>query len=69
MVFAMEMVHPESHIYYVWPYSFQHIGCDYMIDSKAIEDRCGICHGDGSTCTTVKSKYTETQGLGMYFLY
>ena len=48
---------------------FQHIGCDYMIDSKAIEDRCGICHGDGSTCTTVKSKYTETQGLGMYFLY
>ena len=40
-----------------------------MIDSKAIEDRCGICHGDGSTCTTVKSKYTETQGLGNYSLH
>ena len=50
-------------------YFFQHIGCDYVIDSKAIEDRCGMCHGDGSTCTTVKSQYNETQGLGMYCFY
>ena len=69
MVSVMKLVQPEPHIYFVWPNIFQHIGCDYMIDSKAIEDRCGICHGDGSTCTTVKSKYTETQGLGNYFLY
>ena len=31
---------------------FQHIDCDYMLDYKAIEDRCGICHGDGSSRTT-----------------
>ena len=35
-----------------------------MIDSKAIEDRCGICHGDGSTCKMIKKQYNETQGLG-----
>ena len=39
-----------------------------MIDSKAIEDRCGVCHGDGSTCKTVKSQYKETKGLGRFSL-
>uniref|UniRef100_A0A4W4GQS8 ADAMTS/ADAMTS-like cysteine-rich domain-containing protein n=1 Tax=Electrophorus electricus TaxID=8005 RepID=A0A4W4GQS8_ELEEL len=28
------------------------IGCDYEIDSSAMEDRCGVCHGNGSTCET-----------------
>ncbi|XP_053405061.1 A disintegrin and metalloproteinase with thrombospondin motifs 7-like [Mercenaria mercenaria] len=42
----------------------RHIGCDYVIDSKAREDRCGVCHGDGSTCTTIKSQFNESQGLG-----
>ena len=39
-----------------------------MIDSKAIEDRCGVCHGDGSTCKTVKSHYKETKGLGRSYI-
>uniref|UniRef100_A0A7N6B7Q9 Peptidase M12B domain-containing protein n=1 Tax=Anabas testudineus TaxID=64144 RepID=A0A7N6B7Q9_ANATE len=43
------------------------IGCDYMIDSTAIEDRCGVCHGNGSTCTTVRRTFEESEGLGNHF--
>ena len=43
---------------------FQHIGCDYVINSNAKEDHCGVCRGDGSTCETIKDQYNETQGLG-----
>ncbi|XP_060070698.1 A disintegrin and metalloproteinase with thrombospondin motifs 7-like [Ylistrum balloti] len=42
----------------------RHVGCDWQLDSAAREDRCGVCHGDGSTCETVKDQYNETQGLG-----
>lgn len=42
----------------------RHIGCDWGIDSSAKEDRCGVCHGDGSTCETIKDQYNETQGMG-----
>nr|XP_019955083.1 PREDICTED: A disintegrin and metalloproteinase with thrombospondin motifs 7 [Paralichthys olivaceus] len=40
------------------------LGCDYVIDSSAVEDRCGVCHGNGSTCTTVKKTFEESEGLG-----
>ncbi|KAM7451153.1 disintegrin and metalloproteinaseith thrombospondin motifs protein [Porites harrisoni] len=26
------------------------VGCDGIIGSKAVVDRCGVCNGDGSTC-------------------
>nr|XP_020831650.1 LOW QUALITY PROTEIN: A disintegrin and metalloproteinase with thrombospondin motifs 7 [Phascolarctos cinereus] len=42
----------------------KNVGCDYEIDSNAVEDRCGVCHGDGSTCETVKKTFDETEGLG-----
>ncbi|XP_032089321.1 A disintegrin and metalloproteinase with thrombospondin motifs 7 isoform X2 [Thamnophis elegans] len=42
----------------------KNIGCDYEIDSYAMEDRCGVCHGDGSTCRTVKKTFEESEGLG-----
>lgn len=42
----------------------QNIGCDYVIDSGAVEDRCGVCHGNGSTCTTVKKTFEESEGIG-----
>uniref|UniRef100_A0A6I8NS37 ADAM metallopeptidase with thrombospondin type 1 motif 7 n=1 Tax=Ornithorhynchus anatinus TaxID=9258 RepID=A0A6I8NS37_ORNAN len=42
----------------------KNVGCDYEIDSNAIEDRCGVCHGDGSTCQTVKKTFEESEGLG-----
>lgn len=44
----------------------QNIGCDYVIDSSAVEDRCGVCHGNGSTCTTVRRTFEESEGLGMF---
>uniref|UniRef100_A0AAR2IS03 A disintegrin-like and metallopeptidase (reprolysin type) with thrombospondin type 1 motif, 7 n=1 Tax=Pygocentrus nattereri TaxID=42514 RepID=A0AAR2IS03_PYGNA len=42
----------------------KNIGCDYEIDSSAVEDRCGVCHGNGSTCETVKRTFEKTEGLG-----
>ncbi|XP_071954532.1 A disintegrin and metalloproteinase with thrombospondin motifs 6-like [Antedon mediterranea] len=41
----------------------QKVGCDNKIDSTAIEDQCGVCHGDGSTCKTIKSNITQ-HGVG-----
>ncbi len=29
------------------------IGCDGMLGSKAVEDKCRVCGGDGSDCNTV----------------
>lgn len=31
-----------------------------MIDSDAIEDKCGICKGDGTECSPVKGEFIET---------
>lgn len=31
----------------------QKVGCDLMLESGAIPDRCGICGGDGSTCAPI----------------
>lgn len=43
---------------------FQNVGCDFQIDSGAVEDRCGVCHGNGSTCHTVNRTFEESEGLG-----
>uniref|UniRef100_A0AAV2LR05 Uncharacterized protein n=1 Tax=Knipowitschia caucasica TaxID=637954 RepID=A0AAV2LR05_KNICA len=40
------------------------IGCDLVIDSSAVEDRCGVCNGNGSTCATVHRTFDQSQGLG-----
>ncbi|KAI5608567.1 A disintegrin and metalloproteinase with thrombospondin motifs 7 [Silurus asotus] len=40
------------------------IGCDYEIESNAAEDHCGVCHGNGSTCETVKKTFEKSEGLG-----
>ncbi|XP_054444611.1 A disintegrin and metalloproteinase with thrombospondin motifs 7 [Pteronotus mesoamericanus] len=37
----------------------KNVGCDFEIDSGALEDRCGVCHGDGSTCHTVRETFRE----------
>uniref|UniRef100_A0A3Q3FUL3 ADAM metallopeptidase with thrombospondin type 1 motif 7 n=1 Tax=Labrus bergylta TaxID=56723 RepID=A0A3Q3FUL3_9LABR len=42
----------------------KNVGCDYVIESSAVEDRCGVCHGNGSTCTTVRRTFEESEGLG-----
>ncbi|XP_057704343.1 A disintegrin and metalloproteinase with thrombospondin motifs 7 isoform X2 [Corythoichthys intestinalis] len=40
------------------------VGCDYVIESNAVEDRCGVCLGNGSTCATVRKTFEESEGLG-----
>uniref|UniRef100_A0A8C1RE98 ADAM metallopeptidase with thrombospondin type 1 motif 7 n=1 Tax=Cyprinus carpio TaxID=7962 RepID=A0A8C1RE98_CYPCA len=40
------------------------VGCDYEIDSDAIEDQCGVCHGNGSTCETVRKTFEDSEGHG-----
>lgn len=57
------------YIFIVFYILSQHIGCDWGIDSSAKEDRCGVCHGDGSTCETIKDQYNETQGMGVLCCY
>ncbi|NXS45123.1 ATS7 metalloproteinase, partial [Balaeniceps rex] len=42
----------------------KNVGCDYEIDSNAVEDRCGVCRGDGSTCHTIKKTFEDSEGLG-----
>uniref|UniRef100_A0A8C4M7T4 A disintegrin and metalloproteinase with thrombospondin motifs 7 n=1 Tax=Equus asinus asinus TaxID=83772 RepID=A0A8C4M7T4_EQUAS len=42
----------------------KNVGCDLEIDSGAVEDRCGVCHGNGSTCHTVSGTFEEAEGLG-----
>ncbi|GAA6226448.1 A disintegrin and metalloproteinase with thrombospondin motifs 12-like [Lates japonicus] len=40
------------------------VGCDYGIDSNAVEDRCGVCLGDGTSCETVYKSFDEAEGFG-----
>ncbi|XP_049618973.1 A disintegrin and metalloproteinase with thrombospondin motifs 12 isoform X1 [Syngnathus scovelli] len=40
------------------------VGCDYGIDSNAVEDRCGVCLGDGTSCKTVYKSFEEGEGFG-----
>ncbi|XP_069480305.1 A disintegrin and metalloproteinase with thrombospondin motifs 7 [Ambystoma mexicanum] len=42
----------------------KNVGCDYEIDSNAVEDRCGVCQGNASTCHTIKKTFEESEGLG-----
>ncbi|KAK3730048.1 hypothetical protein QZH41_009566, partial [Actinostola sp. cb2023] len=37
------------------------VGCDSIIDSRAVFDRCGVCDGDGSSCSHGKSKSTASK--------
>lgn len=41
----------------------QRVACDWGIDSPAQEDRCGVCHGDGTQCNTIRASYNEPDGL------
>lgn len=34
------------------------------MDSNATEDRCGMCHGDGTQCQTKTGLYDKNEGPG-----
>lgn len=38
---------------------FKEVGCDWVVDSLAKEDDCGICHGDGTTCDRIEGFYDK----------
>ncbi|XP_075994726.1 A disintegrin and metalloproteinase with thrombospondin motifs 12-like [Genypterus blacodes] len=40
------------------------VGCDYGIDSNAVEDRCGVCLGDGTSCQTVYKSFDGGESFG-----
>lgn len=40
------------------------VSCDWGIETSAQEDRCGICHGDGTRCITVHKEFTQKEGIG-----
>ena len=39
---------------------FQLAGCDGIIGSGTVKDRCGICNGDGSTCQLISGIFMRT---------
>ena len=38
----------------------QRVGCDHVLDSETMEDRCGVCGGNGDSCRKVRSAYTDS---------
>lgn len=47
------------------PSSLQPIGCDGVLFSTHTLDKCGVCQGDGSSCTHVTGSYRKgTPHLG-----
>ncbi|XP_053727080.1 A disintegrin and metalloproteinase with thrombospondin motifs 12 [Synchiropus splendidus] len=40
------------------------VGCDWGIDSNAVDDRCGVCLGDGNSCEIVHKSYDQEDGFG-----
>ncbi|KAM6930888.1 LOW QUALITY PROTEIN: A disintegrin and metalloproteinase with thrombospondin motifs 12-like [Xenentodon cancila] len=40
------------------------VGCDYGINSNAVEDRCGVCLGDGTSCETVYKSFDGEEDFG-----
>ncbi|CAB3359030.1 Hypothetical predicted protein [Cloeon dipterum] len=41
------------------------VGCDWKVDSRAEEDACGVCNGDGSQCITHSNHFSRKDGKGM----
>ncbi|XP_022798270.1 A disintegrin and metalloproteinase with thrombospondin motifs 12-like isoform X2 [Stylophora pistillata] len=35
------------------------VGCDGILNSGKVKDRCGVCDGNGDSCTLVTSSYTK----------
>lgn len=40
--------------------SLQRVGCDLVIGSSLLEDRCGVCSGDNSSCKIMKGTFTRS---------
>ncbi|MED6240052.1 A disintegrin and metalloproteinase with thrombospondin motifs 9 [Ataeniobius toweri] len=36
-------------------------GCDHVLNSKARNDKCGVCGGDNSSCKTLAGTFNDAQ--------
>ena len=36
------------------------VGCDWVLGSDAVDDRCGVCQGNGTECVIVEETFKET---------
>ena len=50
--------------FYVLFNSIQEVGCDHILYSGKEKDRCGMCEGNGDSCTLVQSNYTKNYMTG-----
>lgn len=41
--------------------SIQQAGCDHVLNSKARNDKCGVCGGDNSSCKTLAGTFNDAQ--------
>lgn len=39
------------------------VGCDWVVDSDTTEDQCGVCGGNGETCTTIKGEFNKKMNV------
>ncbi|XP_059150536.1 thrombospondin type-1 domain-containing protein 4-like [Physella acuta] len=39
----------------------QAVGCDGIVMSSAYKDKCGVCEGDGTSCSTISGIFTSTE--------
>ncbi|XP_049792512.1 A disintegrin and metalloproteinase with thrombospondin motifs 7-like [Schistocerca nitens] len=42
----------------------RHVGCDWVLDSDAADDPCGVCKGNGTMCQKVDHTFTQASGNG-----
>lgn len=55
--------------YQIYVFYFQKIGCDFAIDSDAEEDNCGVCGGNGQSCSVVDATFEGIRkGIGIFIL-
>ncbi|XP_034267697.1 A disintegrin and metalloproteinase with thrombospondin motifs 16 isoform X2 [Pantherophis guttatus] len=43
------------------------VGCDHVLGSSAVEDACGVCKGDNSSCRIYKGQYTKQHSINQYY--
>ncbi|KAM3841814.1 A disintegrin and metalloproteinase with thrombospondin motifs 16 [Vipera latastei] len=44
------------------------VGCDHVLGSSAVEDACGVCKGDNSSCRMYKGQYTKQHTTNQYYI-
>ncbi|XP_057205631.1 A disintegrin and metalloproteinase with thrombospondin motifs 2-like isoform X2 [Triplophysa rosa] len=65
------LVEPGTQCSYKDPYSVcvygdcEKMGCDNVVGSALLEDKCGVCGGDGTKCKTHKFNFTFVEKKGV----